>query len=56
MDYCNKFFDQQKTCFTLTTQILARSLADRHRNLLFVRCVNQREWTTLQFVIVKKAN
>ena len=41
--FCNKFFDQPETCFTLSAEILAHSLADRDRNLLFMRCVNEQE-------------
>ena len=41
--FCNKFFDQPETCFTLSAEILARSWADRDRNLLFMRCVNEQE-------------
>ena len=47
--------------FTLTAQILARSLAnfyrqlaDRHMNVEFMRCGNERERTIWEFVIVKK--
>ena len=46
--------------FTITAEILARSLAnfyrqyaDRHMNLKFVRRVSEREWAIRPFVIVK---
>ena len=47
-------------CFTITAEILARSLAnfyrqyaDRHMNLKFVRRVSERERAIRPFVIVK---
>ena len=49
-----------KAIFTITAEILARSLAnfyrqyaDRHINLKFVRCASKRERAIRPFVIVK---
>ena len=56
-DYASK---QPKSIFTITAEILARSLAnfyrqyaDRHMNLKFVRRVSERERAIRPFVIVK---
>ena len=52
--------EDSKTNFTITAEILARSLAifycqyvDRHMNLKFVRRVSERERAIRPFVIVK---
>ena len=60
--YVNTFTSHvsENTVFTITAEILARSLAnfyrqyaDRHMNLKFVRRVSERERAIRPFVIVK---
>ena len=52
--------DHMKTCFTITAEILARSLAncyrqyaDGHMNLKFMRRVSEQERAIRPFVMVK---
>ena len=58
--FCSLSFVPEKSFFTKTAEILARSLAnfyrqyaDRHMNLKFVRRVSERERAIRPFVIVK---